>query len=659
MGLLRLFCATSDGHSIYGLATGGNFSDPAAAQNGNNRLLILVRSNADPVDLKSLIWTLVSTVRLSAVYDITRSPQSSQACAVDSKGVFTYLSQSVYKTPSTEAALGGVQYSPLYSANSNGGSTGPGGWKNIDFQVPYTWQQSSTLFPVQDTTGLTTFVQAYLSTASGSGIQFGTLDSTAMLMKQGPLWTMNTEVYGNVSNIDFLNNNLYLLGNGATSAGSTAKNLTLFSVPFASPTISTTLPTAGIKFYDAKSVAFCFDPANGRTGVVANSYFVLCNSLIHSIGIMDLTYSTAIGPFSTLSESVPASNLDIFQPIGGYNGETAFALVQTTTPTTNATQISGLNLNGGNAAQWQHVSYSVNVTEFVGINPNPNSSLSTPSSTSGVSAKDDSSSPSAGLVAGCVAAALVVIAAALSFGYYRRVVLVKKAQQKAKKDKEQHQHPQNPPSTDAGARSGSGELRGPDAGLTDAKYLVDTPSNLQKRPYDPYFDEPRTMAMSIPAINHPATIHRTAVASPVASSILPDPILQAHMNQQFRFASHPRPNFVTSVATSAEDDTQQQQQQHYHSHSNNSYTSSPTSAAALPNLTGGRSSDSSPSLPTHTRPTGEGPANNSSGSNDSPRRQHPHALVTEVLASLPVRAPHTPASDSTSSVYYPSSTTYH
>jgi hypothetical protein len=79
MGQLKLFCVASDGRSLYGLSSGTNLDNGT-----KDPLLILVKSNPDPATLVQISWSVVSTVRISAIYDITQS-QSRQVCAVDDK----------------------------------------------------------------------------------------------------------------------------------------------------------------------------------------------------------------------------------------------------------------------------------------------------------------------------------------------------------------------------------------------------------------------------------------------------------------------------------------------------------------------------------------------------------------------------------------------
>ncbi|KAF9429228.1 hypothetical protein BGZ76_001633 [Entomortierella beljakovae] len=247
MGILKLFCTATDGRTIYGLAAAGNYSLPDATPGLiENTLIILVKSNLDPVSLASLTWSVVSTVKLSSIYDITQSKRR-ELCLVDDKGVFTYMGQNVLKSSGDSTGVfGGVQYSP--------------------------WDRY--------------------------------------------------------------------------------------------------------------------------------------------IASMDTTSSNSLGqplPIASSSPIESMDNTDIFQPMGVSNGGTAFALIQQTDPSTNTSTLSALNLNLGQAGAWQRVDYLVNITDTLGVNPNPD-----------LSPGPKSSNPSIRWIAGSVSGGLIVLAMIFYFGYYRR-----------------------------------------------------------------------------------------------------------------------------------------------------------------------------------------------------------------------------------------------
>ncbi|KAF9963296.1 hypothetical protein BGZ65_004614 [Modicella reniformis] len=218
-------------------------------------------------------------------------------------------------------------------------------------------------------------------------------------------------------------------------------------------------------------------------------------------------YTNLHGPF-------PEGKLDVFQSIGGQNGETGFAFILVTNNTTQDTKIYGLYLDRGLMGEWQQVGYNLNVTDN-GI-PSP---LEKSSST--------------GLIVGCVLGVVVLIAAIAYFGYYRRVVLKRKMiEQTAERQQD---------SAAAGmTTNGTSSPGGPEI-YQGGKFLVD-PSRagvceLQKRPYDPIRDGKQQQHTSSSS---------TSIPISTISTLNPDP----RMQQQFRFTSHPRPNFVTTISTS-------------------------------------------------------------------------------------------------------------
>lgn len=249
--------------------------------------------------------------------------------------------------------------------------------------------------------------------------------------------------------------------------------------------------------------------------------------------------SVALNRYIRLSQPIPSGRLDALQPIGGQNGETAFAFVQVTNTTSGNPSLYGVNVQGGQLGQWQRVGYQANVTENVGYSSSKDGSSGT-----------DSSSSSTGLIVGCVLGALVlIIAVAGYFGYYRRVVL------KRKKDKAK-QGMQSQDSTTHGNTK-----------YQDGKFLV-TPSTLdrvepQKRPYDPTRDGggPSSTSQSLhsQSLHHPTSYPLPPVSGSLTSSSFTTPsststittiaTVDPRTQQQFRLTSHPRPNFITSIDT--------------------------------------------------------------------------------------------------------------
>ncbi|KAI8358020.1 hypothetical protein B0O80DRAFT_272918 [Mortierella sp. GBAus27b] len=567
MGQLKLFCVASDGRSLYGVSTGTNLEDSAS----KDPLVILVKSNADPPSLALITWSVVSTVRISSIYDITQS-QNQQSCVVDDKGVFTFIGQNVIKTPSTSGVRAGVQYSPSFPANS--GSTGTGGWKTIDIPSTYNWPDSTydVFFSISNGQGGNTVVHGHNGTTAG--VQFGILDATSMQMTQGPSWTMDPGTYGQMSKILYRSNALFFMTTGALVGGGT--NLTMFSVPLATSTVPAAFPTTAMTGYNIQSVATFYDAKTCYSGFVVTTFYVLCDSFAQSLATMDLS-GGKMSPYIRLSQGMPVGQLNAFQPIGGYNGDSAFALVQVTNSSSASPSLSAVTLQGGEVGRWQQVSYQFNVTDNVGYGaPTPNSSGSSKAST--------------GVIVGCVLAVLVLLAAAgYYFGYYRRVVL------KKRRDQEQQQAAKNgsgqQDSTNVGGLGGPGGLGGSGVlapptglgglgngsnvslgGLPESKLLVTANGldtvNLSKRAYDPKLDG-GPAGMSLP-MSHPHSVSApvgmsfaTTTGSPLRNAYsdnvypLPprptQPTQQQqqqqpqHQMHQFRLTSHPRPNFVTTV----------------------------------------------------------------------------------------------------------------
>ncbi|KAG0239063.1 hypothetical protein BGX31_003036 [Mortierella sp. GBA43] len=289
--------------------------------------------------------------------------------------------------------------------------------------------------------------------------------------------------------------------------------------------------------YNIQSVATFYDAKTCYSGFVVTTFYVLCDSFAQSLATMDLS-GGKMSPYIRLSQGMPVGQLNAFQPIGGYNGDSAFALVQVTNSSSASPSLSAVTLQGGEVGRWQQVSYQFNVTDNVGYGaPTPNSSGSSKAST--------------GVIVGCVLAVLVLLAAAgYYFGYYRRVVL------KKRRDQEQQQAAKNgsgqQDSTNVGGLGGPGGLGGSGVlapptglgglgngsnvslgGLPESKLLVTANGldtvNLSKRA-NAYSDNV-----------YPLPPRPT---QPTQQQQQQQPQHQMH---QFRLTSHPRPNFVTTV----------------------------------------------------------------------------------------------------------------
>ncbi|KAF9364595.1 hypothetical protein BGX34_001055, partial [Mortierella sp. NVP85] len=534
MGQLKLFCVASDGRSLYGLSSGTNLDSGT-----KDPLVILVKSNPDPATLVQISWSVVSTVRISAIYDITQS-QSRQVCAVDDKGVFTYLGQNVIKAPSTAGVKAGVQFSPLFPPNSSGSSTGTGGWKTIDIPATYSWQESTiseVLFSVLDPTGTANAVVHAFIGSGNTGVQFGTLDSTLQL-KQGPLWATTDRI----DKLDYYGNSLYFLTRGSGVDGT---NLTMFSAPIGNSAISTAMPTTGGRSFNVMSVATFYNPSSCYSGFVTNTFFIACGEYTESIATMDVNIGTLSG-YSKLASGMPKGRMDAFQPIGGYNGEAGFVFIQTTNATTAQSSLSGLIVQGGQIGEWQRVGYQANVTENVGYG-----SSTGPSTPSG----SGTGSSSTGLIVGCVLGVLVLVAAAAYFGYYRRVVQKRKTEDKQTKE----QPPQDATVGMNGGNPSHDDVPIKGGAFQNGKFPVNTTEmdaiELQKRPYDPRRDGPGPTNHSQHYLStssaYSGSIHSTTTPSSgtLTTGGLPEP---PRVQQQFRLTSHPRPNFVTTVSTPLE-----------------------------------------------------------------------------------------------------------
>ncbi|KAG0306147.1 hypothetical protein BGZ98_002916 [Dissophora globulifera] len=417
MGILVPVCITTDGHSLYGVATGPNYG-PDASTDLRPRA-ILIKSNRNPSSLAAISWSVISTVPLEAVYDISKS-SGFQTCIVDELGVFTYMDLTVYKPQATMGTPGGIRYSPAF--NSSGpGSTGLGGWKIIDTATPYLWNSSSistVLFNVKDTTGTNTVIQAWYNNVTSS-INFGILDNTFSRFSMGPSWVFDI-LKVSIRHINHHNGTLFLLSNLPPPT----HTVSYVTIPFKSPVISATAP-ATLFGYGPFNVSSTYNPL--LTGFFGDNYYVIhregstnSTDILTTINFANVT-GAHFNPDVTLGQLVPTSvssnPLLQFQAFGGL-GSPGMAFIEQLAH--NDSIISALNLDGPNIGQLQKANWKINVTETFGLNPNPPNMTSGNSGLAPGSGSGSGSTSHHGAVIGGVVGGLAAIIAVLGFLYYRR-----------------------------------------------------------------------------------------------------------------------------------------------------------------------------------------------------------------------------------------------
>ncbi|KAG0348671.1 hypothetical protein BGZ54_004559, partial [Gamsiella multidivaricata] len=370
-----------------------------------------------PATLTDIGWSVVSTAQIGAVYDISKF--YSPTCYVDKNGVFTHIDVNIIKSPEAAPTLGGVQFSPSFSVNVNGTSTGLGGWKNIDMGIPYIWDKKSLvalLFTVKDSMGANVVIHLWVDYNTGN-VFFGVLDNATMQLEAGPSWAFGYAQYY-IRFADYYNGILMLLAVNSLPS----KTISLITIPFNSTNIAPALPTNLTGYGPFNNTGL--SPL--LAGFFADNYYIVQRydfevdttdsiTIINVANITDAKFQPPVNMSTYINTFFDETRAYFWQPVGGLNGSPAFAYFERI-DVKNNTLVSSVALNGPNVGQWMDVKYTINVTDTLGVNPNP----STPSPSSGNStsfvptdSSDSSDTPSKGLVIGCVVGGLAAIAAAV------------------------------------------------------------------------------------------------------------------------------------------------------------------------------------------------------------------------------------------------------
>ncbi|KAG0071909.1 hypothetical protein BGZ89_008979 [Linnemannia elongata] len=137
MGRLDFLCLTStpDPSTFYGLDEASSFDDlPNSYREGS--LLIIFKSNSNPISPTNLTWSVVSRIPTE---DLNVFSHKEHTCIVNADGVFTFFFQN-YTTDALDVPSG-VRYDPFGLPDSDTliGSKGPGTWKPFKVDPNYQW----------------------------------------------------------------------------------------------------------------------------------------------------------------------------------------------------------------------------------------------------------------------------------------------------------------------------------------------------------------------------------------------------------------------------------------------------------------------------------------------------------------------------------------
>ncbi|KAF9146015.1 hypothetical protein BGX30_005111 [Mortierella sp. GBA39] len=484
MGVLDIICLTTDPDStaFYGFAYAYSYDCSYCSYN------VLVKSNANPTSGSTLTWSLVSKIDSKNITGTAVDMYAQFSCAINAQGVFTMFgwtrdSGGSYSNPEITY---GVRYDPAGTMDANYNFQGSGAWMNVTIDKAYNWAGTSSqhILGYVNNGGTTDLVHTVLS-GNENTIYVAKVDEATKILTAAGTWVLNKTMHGEVTAIGIGNNHLYTYGGLSSSFGSLCGGyLCLTGFPLA--TISPTTPVG--KIYNASQVyptfysrgVYLYTYQNTLT-LIASQISSSRNSTIYKINDPDNANSTG-PPVANFTNS--ATDMDFFVPLGDGTSPTSFALMK---------QYGIMYVFGNdNGARYTHEINKVNITDPVGINPNPR----TPSTGSSSSLGDSSS-----------ADAIIGVIAGVGFLLGLIVWLT---------------------------------MRGRTANATNATADKPLPSIPPLNNTNNYVYPPTTYPSGQPA---PTTILPMAPITPVPQQ---HQTYQDQM-QALQFSSHPRPNYVTTA----------------------------------------------------------------------------------------------------------------
>ncbi|KAF9083151.1 hypothetical protein BGX23_011747 [Mortierella sp. AD031] len=333
MGKIDIKCLTADPGltTLYGFAYG--FTSRKAQETGIKDEMILFKSQENPSEVADIKWSAVSTFPTSTEMTgmITRQ-NADFACAVNSAGVFTAISNSYWRNDEKfKDRMQGIRYNPAGQMEPEYKVTGDGVWSALEVasnfnQTRTLWDYNQKLFYVTEDDGKETLFHAHVD--NPSVIRIGIVNETGgrSLLQHLTTYTNDTLKIGTLPTLTYSNNQLY-----AYSPGS---NPIMLAIPLSSGTSSPTPPAIKrIKFSGTDTTGCRISQMDSlKSAIWKESFILLCmrpgyESRLETfnLGLQD----TALVPVTKYPWRLDgATSLSSFQPIGGqFPGQPAFGVV--------------------------------------------------------------------------------------------------------------------------------------------------------------------------------------------------------------------------------------------------------------------------------------------------------------------------------------------
>ncbi|KAF9153496.1 hypothetical protein BG015_003276 [Linnemannia schmuckeri] len=378
MGVLDIICLTADPASttFYGFAYADIYDCNYYGGCLNN---VLVKSQANPVSGKNITWSLVSRIDSRNMTGIAKSVYSASfSCSVSAQGVFTMFGWTLNSGRNGPETAYGIRYDPTGTMDTKYNFQGSGAWINMTIDRAYNWTESDAQHKLgYVNNGVTTELVHSVLSKDGSKIYLAKVDEATKTLTAAGNWALNATIHGAVREMVIGNNHLYTFG------GVRVLDASAYLTGFPLATINPTTPVG--KIYNTSEVfgsryaqaTYLYVYQNTLTLILAQ-YSGDTRGTIYKINDPDNANSTG-PPIANFTNDV--TNMDYFVPLGDGTSSTTFALMK---------RFNSMYVFGNdNGFRYTH-EIKVNISDPVGINPNPKKP-----STGSSSQNDDSSSTGA------------------------------------------------------------------------------------------------------------------------------------------------------------------------------------------------------------------------------------------------------------------------
>ncbi|KAH7050540.1 hypothetical protein BKA57DRAFT_458986 [Linnemannia elongata] len=509
MGVFDIGCLTTDPESttFYGFAFANSYDCPQIDGCTNH---VLVKSNANPTSGSTLSWSLVSKISgRSLNMDLMSTENYHLSCAINTQGVFTTFGWVRDLSNNGGAVPFGVRYDPAGTMDAKYNFKGSGAWMNMAVDKAYNWTETIVQHKLGyvNNGGTTDLVHAMIS-GDDNKIYIAKVDEATKTLTATGTWALNNTIHGAVTSIGIGNNHLYAFGKFIPFTTFLCNGFFCLT-GFPLTTISPTTPVG--KMYNACQIVG--DPLQSPK-VVLYTYQNTLTLIAAPIGLGNNTIYKINSPDNANSTGPPVANItnfvdtDFFVPLGDGTSPTTFALMK---------HYDTMYVFGNdNGYRYTHEINKVDITDPVGINPNP-----TKPSTGSSSSQGDSSS--AGAIVGAIIGVGFLVGLIVWYARRGETAKAAKATTTAADKPMQSFPPLNNMNNDV-------------------------------HPQQP--DQPGGPSYYNPPGQYPA-VTTSPSGQPAPTTIKPmapiTPVPQQHQTYQdqiqaLQFSSHPRPTFVTTAA---------------------------------------------------------------------------------------------------------------